>query len=64
MEEMQISICRLPICASCDKIRAAESVWLGGEVFIEECIEIEFTPTVCPECAKRFFPHLCEKAAV
>jgi len=62
MEERQTGVYPLPTCTSCDKIRAADGIWLEGEDFLQEYTYVEFMPTVCPECAKRFFPHLCKKA--
>jgi hypothetical protein len=46
----------LPICSSCKKIRDDQGHWNQMEFYIREHSEAEFTHSLCPECAKTFFP--------
>lgn len=46
----------LPICSSCKKIRDDEGYWEQIENYITEHSEIEFSHSLCPECAKKLYP--------
>lgn len=50
----------LPICSVCKKIRDDEGYWSQIESYIREHSEVEFTHSICPECAKRLYPDLFE----
>ena len=51
----------LPICASCKKIRDDKGYWSQIETYVQEHSEAEFTHGICPECAKKLYPHLGNK---
>jgi len=46
----------LPICAHCKKVRDDGGYWNRIETFIRERSEAEFTHSICPDCAERYFP--------
>lgn len=45
----------LPICASCKKIRDDKGYWNQIEAYISEHSEAEFSHSICPECAKKYY---------
>lgn len=47
----------LPICASCKKIRDDQGSWKQIEAYISEHSEAEFSHSMCPKCAKEFYPE-------
>ena len=51
----------LPICSHCKKIRDDKGSWNQIEVYIRERSNADFTHSVCPECAKRYFPEVYPK---
>jgi PAS domain S-box-containing protein len=52
----------LPICASCKKIRDDQGYWSQIEVYISEHSDAEFSHGICPDCARRLYPDLADKA--
>lgn len=46
----------LPICASCKKIRDDEGYWKQIEAYIREHSEVEFSHSICPDCARKLYP--------
>jgi PAS domain S-box-containing protein len=46
----------LTICASCKKIHAENGSWQQIESYIRDRSEVEFTHTMCPECANLWYP--------
>ncbi|MGO9569809.1 MAG: hypothetical protein ACLP5H_19930 [Desulfomonilaceae bacterium] len=48
----------LPICASCKKIRDDKGYWQQVEAYIRDHSEVEFSHSLCPECAKKLYPEL------
>lgn len=48
----------LPICTSCKKIRDGKGDWKQIESYIGEHSEAKFTHSMCPKCAKNFYPEL------
>ena len=46
----------LPICANCKKVRTDIGYWEQVEVFIRDHSNVEFSHSLCPECAKRLYP--------
>lgn len=48
----------LPICASCKRIRDDEGYWQQVEVFIRNKSEVEFSHSICPECAIKLYPEI------
>ena len=51
----------LPICSNCKKIRDDKGYWKQIEFYIREHSEAEFTHSMCPECAKNFYPELFQE---
>jgi hypothetical protein len=47
----------LPICASCKKIRDDKGYWNQIEAYISKHSEAEFSHSMCPTCAKEFYPE-------
>jgi PAS domain S-box-containing protein len=48
----------IPICASCKKIRDDKGYWNQLEAYLSAHSEIEFSHSLCPECARKLFPEL------
>jgi hypothetical protein len=46
----------LAVCASCKKIRDEKGNWHQIESYIRERSEVEFSHSICPECAERLYP--------
>jgi DNA-binding NtrC family response regulator len=51
----------LPICAACKKIRDDQGYWTQVEVYVREHTEAEFSHSICPDCAVKFYPELYEE---
>jgi PAS domain S-box-containing protein len=52
----------IPICANCKKIRDDKGYWNQVEGYISEHTDAEFTHGICPDCAKKLYGDLYEKA--
>jgi PAS domain S-box-containing protein len=52
----------IPICANCKKIRDDKGYWNQVEGYIMEHSDATFTHGVCPDCAKKLYGDLYEKA--
>ena len=48
----------LPICSHCKKIRDDKGYWNQIESYIQKYSDTEFSHSICPECAKKFYPDL------
>jgi len=46
----------LAVCASCKKIRDEKGNWHQIESYIRDRSEVEFSHSICPECAERLYP--------
>lgn len=46
----------LPICAHCKKIRDDKGYWNQVEAYIGDRSEAEFSHSICPECARTYYP--------
>ena len=46
----------LPICARCKRIREDTGAWVQIEAYIQKNTEAIFSHSLCPECAKTFYP--------
>ncbi|MFH0990051.1 MAG: PAS domain S-box protein [bacterium] len=53
----------LPICSTCKKIRDDQGFWNQVEGYISKHTEVTFTHGICPECAKKLYGDLYEKAS-
>jgi hypothetical protein len=51
----------LPICASCKKIRDDRGYWNQIEAYIRDKSEVEFSHSICPDCAKKLYPEFTNK---
>jgi len=51
----------LPICASCKKIRDDNGYWNQIESYIKTHSDAEFSHGICPECAAKLYPNLCDE---
>jgi hypothetical protein len=48
----------LPICAWCKKIRNDEGYWQKIEAYMKSQLDLNFTHSICNECAKKEYPEL------
>ena len=48
----------LPICSSCKKIRDDKGYWTQLEEYFDQHSSVEFSHGICPECARKFYPHI------
>lgn len=48
----------LPICASCKKVRDDKGYWDQIEDYVHKQYEVEFSHSLCPDCAKSLYPEL------
>ncbi len=48
----------LPICAGCKKIRDDNGYWNQIELYLKEHSDAIMTHSICPECAKKYYPEL------
>ncbi|MCK8603838.1 hypothetical protein [Desulfoferrobacter suflitae] len=46
----------LPICTHCKKIRDDKGYWNQLEAYIRAHSKAEFSHSICPECAKKYYP--------
>lgn len=46
----------LPICIKCKKIRDRKGSWHEVEVYFQDHSTLNFSHTLCPECAKNMYP--------
>jgi hypothetical protein len=46
----------LPICAHCKKIRDDNGYWSRVESYIQRHSGAQFSHSICPECAKKYYP--------
>jgi hypothetical protein len=56
----QITILRglIPICANCKKIRDDDGYWHHIELYLAQKIDARFTHGICPQGARKLYPHL------
>ncbi len=52
----------LPICCSCKKIRDDDGYWNQIETYMTEHSEIEFSHSICPDCAQKLYPEYYDKS--
>lgn len=50
----------LPICASCKRIRDDGGYWQEVEEYFRQRDHLDFSHTMCPDCAQRMYPDLWE----
>ncbi|MFC1499436.1 histidine kinase N-terminal 7TM domain-containing protein [Candidatus Zixiibacteriota bacterium] len=47
----------LPVCSSCHNIRNDAGDWERMADYIEEHSSVEFSHSICPDCAKKLYPN-------
>lgn len=48
----------LPICSHCKKIRDDKGYWNQIEKYIGDHSDVDFSHSICPDCAKKYYPDL------
>jgi len=48
----------LPICSYCKKVRDDKGYWSKIETYIHKHSYAEFSHSICPECAKKYYPDM------
>ena len=48
----------IPICSNCKKIRNDENYWEAVADYLNKHADLEFTHSICPECAHKLYPNL------
>jgi len=48
----------LPICAKCKKVRDDKGYWQQVESYISQHSEAEFSHSICPDCAAKYYSKL------
>lgn len=51
----------LPICAWCKKIRNDEGYWQKIEAYFKSRSDLDFTHSICNECAQKQYPELYQQ---
>ena len=54
----------LPVCANCKRVREEDGTWSMIEQYIDVRSETEITHGICPDCAKKLYPHLYRERKV
>ena len=44
----------VPLCCYCDRIRDENDYWLFIPGYAGRHVEVEYLPTVCPDCYERY----------
>lgn len=57
LEEVKLLSGLLPICSSCKKIRDDSGYWNQLETYIHDHSDVEFSHSICPDCAKKLYPE-------
>ncbi|MBU0663346.1 MAG: response regulator [Proteobacteria bacterium] len=57
LKEIRTLQCILPICSSCKKIRDDKGYWNQIEAYLRQNSDINFTHSICPDCASRLYPQ-------
>lgn len=48
----------LPICSKCKNIRDENGFWKQVDEYISNYTEAELSHSICPECAKKYYPEM------
>ena len=48
----------LPICSACKKIRDDQGYWSTIESYVQKHSLAQFSHSICPDCAKKYYPDL------
>lgn len=58
LDEIKVLRGILPICSHCKKIRDDSGYWNIIDKYIQEYSNVEFSHSICPECAKILYPDM------
>ena len=58
LEEIRTLRGFVPICSHCKNIRDDKGFWQKVEKYVAERSHAEFSHSICPECAKKYYPDL------
>jgi hypothetical protein len=58
LNEVKILRGILPICSYCKKIRDDKGYWNQLELYLTEHSRAELSHSLCPECAKKYYPDM------
>ena len=47
----------LPICSHCKQVRDDKGYWSQIESYISAHSDAQFSHSICPECAKKYYPE-------
>ena len=61
IEEIKVLQGILPICTNCRKIRDDKGYWSMLEEYISNHSGVDFSHSICPDCAEELYPFLKEK---
>lgn len=51
----------IPICANCKNIRNDEGYWERVEAYLTKHAHLEFTHSICPQCAEQLYPGFAHR---
>jgi nitrogen-specific signal transduction histidine kinase len=51
----------IPICSRCKKIRDDQEYWHHVEEYLKDQLDVDFTHSICPECANKLYPEIYKK---
>lgn len=51
----------IPICSRCKKVRDDQEYWHNVEEFLKEQLDVDFTHSICPECAAELYPDISDE---
>jgi PAS domain S-box-containing protein len=63
LEEVNLLSGFLPICASCKKIRDDKGYWNQIESYIRSHSGVEFSHSICPDCAEQLYPDYVKRVS-
>lgn len=68
IDELQNSLAKvkilsgmLPVCSYCKKIRDDKGYWNQIEDYIKKHSEVDFSHSICPECAEKYYSKFFKK---
>ncbi len=50
----------LPVCSHCKQVRSDQNDWQSMESYLSSHLEIHCTHSLCPDCARKFFPEYAD----
>jgi hypothetical protein len=51
----------IPICSRCKRIRDDQEYWHHVEKYLKDQLDVDFTHSICPQCAKVLYPGIYGK---